>query len=53
MNTLTRIRNIESKITKRRESVRQGIPIVELSPEEKVTWPKRLPYPILGGISGK
>jgi len=51
MNTTTRIRKIESEINKRREVQDLGTPIVELTPEQKLTWPKNLPFPIMAGLS--
>jgi len=53
MNTLTRLRKIEGKIGKRQEVQSLCVPIVELTPEEKLIWPKNLPYPIMGELSNQ
>ena len=38
-------------INKRREVQDLGTPIVELTPKQKLTWPKNLPFPIMAGLS--
>lgn len=50
MSTSARIRNIEKKMSKKRESEVLGTPLIELSPEEKLTWKKGRPYPLLGSL---
>ena len=51
MNTQSRIKIIENMLSKIMDEKRYGIPIVDLTPEQKINWPKRLPYPIMGGLS--
>lgn len=53
MSTISRLKKVEAEINKTQEEVNRGHPIVEMTPEQKLSWPKNLPYPIFGGFFNK